>query len=301
MRFSLHSFNHFVPGAWFRLLPPRPHTTFSSRSPARHISYWHRPHTHPTKLPMVFLHGIGIGLYPYIPFLHDLAASDPTVGVLVLELMPISFRFSHTPLSKSAFTEEFMAILTQHDIQNFMLISHSYGTVLSTWLLHSEHISPRISSLILLDPVTILLHHPSVAYNFIHRAPTTANEWQLQYFASRDPDVAHLLSRHFFWADNILWKEELAGKKVGVVISGNDLIVDAPECWRYLTGRERAKNGSGDAVWADDGGDLIVIWCEGLDHAQVFDTQVKRRVVVALAEEFHEAQQRGERQGGGIV
>lgn len=215
--------------------------------------------------------------------------------------MPLSFRFSHTPLSKSAFTEEFTAILTQHDIQNFMLVSHSYGTILSTWLLHSEHLASRISSLILIDPVTILLHHPSVAYKFIHRAPTTANEWQLQYFASRDPDVANLLSRHFFWADNILWKEELAGKKVGIVISGNDLIVDAPECWRYLTGQERAKNGSGDVVWAKEGGDLIVIWCEGLDHAQVFDAQERRGVVVALAEEFHEAQQRGERQGVGIV
>jgi len=99
------------------------------------------PHTYPTKHPIIFLHGIGIGLYPYTSFLHDLAALDPTVGVLVLEFMPLSFRFSHTPLSKSAFTEEFTAILTQHDIQNFMLVSHSYGTVLSTWLLHCEHLA----------------------------------------------------------------------------------------------------------------------------------------------------------------
>ncbi|PWW76907.1 hypothetical protein C7212DRAFT_279205 [Tuber magnatum] len=289
IRFRLHSFNHFAPGAWLRIIPPRPHTTFSSLSPVRRISYWHRPHTHPTKLPIVFLHGIGIGLYPYIPFLHDLAALDPAVGILVLELMPISFRLSHTPLSRPAFTEEFTAILTQHDIQSFMLISHSYGTVLSTWLLRSERLSPRISSLVLIDPVVILLHHPSVAYNFVHRAPSTANEWQLQYFASRDPDVAHSLSRHFFWAENILWKEELAGRKVGVVISGNDLIINAPECWRYLTGRDVPESESGNLVWAGEaGGDLTVIWCEGVDHAQVFDTQVRRRVVVALAEEFLE-------------
>ncbi|KAG0635157.1 hypothetical protein HOY80DRAFT_1025266 [Tuber brumale] len=288
IRLRLHSFNHFAPGAWFRIIPPRPHTTLSSLSPARHISYWHRPHTHPTKLPIVFLHGIGIGLYPYIPLLHDLANLDPAVGILVLELMPISFRFSHTPLSRSAFTEEFTIILAQHDIRNFMLISHSYGTVLSTWLLHSEHLSLRISSLVLIDPVTILLHHPSVAYNFVHRAPNTANEWQLQYFASRDPDVAHSLSRHFFWAENILWKEELTGRKAGVVISGNDLIVDAPECWRYLTGRDRTKDESGNVVWTDGEGGSTVIWCEGLDHAQVFDTQASRRLVVTLVKEFVE-------------
>lgn len=171
-----------------------------------------------------------------------------------------------------------------------MLISHSYGTVLSTWLLHSEHLSPRISSLVLIDPVVILLHHPSVAYNFVHRAPSTANEWQLQYFASRDPDVAHSISRHFFWAENILWKEELAGRRVGVVISGSDLIADAPECWRYLTGRDAPKSESGNVVWTGETGDLTVIWCEGVDHAQVFDTQARRRVVVALVEEFLEGE-----------
>ncbi|RPB02856.1 hypothetical protein L873DRAFT_1672183 [Choiromyces venosus 120613-1] len=286
VRLRWHSFRHFTPGAWFRVLPPRPHTLFSARSPARHISYWQRPHTHPTKLPIVFIHGIGIGLYPYIPFLNDLASLDPTVGILVLELMPISFRFSHTPLSKSAFTAEFTEILSRHEIQNFILISHSYGTVLSTWLLHSESISPRISSLVLMDPVTLLLHLPSVAYNFVHRAPSSANEWQLQYFASRDPDVAHSLSRHFFWAENILWKEELAGKKVAVVISENDLIVDTPECWRYLTGRKRSKGETGNVVWTGEVGDLVVLWYDGLDHAQVFDTWGRRKIVVAIVEEF---------------
>ena len=35
--------------------------------------------------------------------------------------------------------------------------------------------------------------------------------------------------RHFFWAENVLWKEELEEQTVGVELSGEDLIVDAEE------------------------------------------------------------------------
>jgi hypothetical protein len=95
-----------------------------------------------------------------------------------------------------------------------------------------------VSSTLFIDPIPFLLHLPTVAFNFVYRKPRTANEWQLWYFASRDADVSRALSRYFFWTENVLWKEELEGRRVGVVLSGEDQIVNSEEVRRYLTGEQ---------------------------------------------------------------
>ena len=65
-------------------------------------------------------------------------------------------------------------------------------------MLDDPLLAPRISATLFVDPVTLLLHMPDVAYNFTIRAPKATNEWVLWYFASKDPGVAHTLGRHFF-------------------------------------------------------------------------------------------------------
>ena len=85
--------------------------------------------------------------------------------------------------------------------------------------------------------------------------------------------------RHFFRTENILWKKELEGKHVCVVLSGDDQIVDGGEVRKYLTGEEKERR------WEKGG--LEVLFFSGLNHAMVFDTREwRRRVldVVRLAE-----------------
>jgi hypothetical protein len=62
-----------------------------------------------------------------------------------------------------------------------------------------------------------------------------ANEHQLWYFASMDMGVSHTLSRHFFWSENILWKEDVGDRNVTVSVSGRDLIVDTESVGRYMS------------------------------------------------------------------
>jgi len=140
-------------------------------------------------------------------------------------------------------------------------------------------------------PIPSLFHLPSVAYNFIYRVPRTANQWQLWYFASRDADVARALSRHFFWTENILWKEELDGRSVGIALSGVDQIVDAEEVRGYLTGIDMEEmTGSGEdgeeicRQWEKDG--LEVLFYPRLDHAMVFDTLERRKPILDIVHRF---------------
>ena len=176
--------------------------------------------------------------------------------------------------------------------------------------------------------MSILLHLPDVAYNFTRRKPRGANEHQLYYFASMDMCVSHTLSRHFFWNENILWKEDLVGRRVTVSLGGRDLIVNTEAVGRYLSRDE--KFGISDASYSQDrlidiedarsletsrlmhrdplshgvegpidgedwkygtwsGGDLDVLWNPDLDHAQIFDDVASRgRLVKVIQTYSHE-------------
>lgn len=172
-------------------------------------------------------------------------------------------------------------VLAFHNIDDFVVCGHSYGTVISAHIMRSPEISKRVTAWLLVDPIPFLLHQPAVAYNFVYRPPKTANEWQLWYFASRDPDIARTLARHFFWAENILWREDIVGRRVGVVLSGRDQVVDTGEVRRYLT-----QDDDPEFRWASEDGMLEVLWYPNLDHSKVFDTHRDRKPMTEMMGRF---------------
>ncbi|KFY03303.1 hypothetical protein O988_01574, partial [Pseudogymnoascus sp. VKM F-3808] len=302
---------------FFTLLPLRPLTLLSTcRSPAKHITYWYRPHSSKTRLPVLFIHGIGIGLYPYTNLLRDLnnttesSGDDAGVGIIALEIMPISSRITHPALEEDVMVREIQAIVKHHDWSRFILVSHSYGSIISTHLLKSPLTAPLICRIVLVDPVSFLLHLPDVAYNFTARQPVRANEYMLWYFGSKDMGVAHSLARGFFWSQNIVWKEDLGvegengveGRDVTVVLSGRDLILDTEAVRQYLTasapeggipygnaghgqvdaGQDLVWSYSGSNIWIT-GRSLIAGRPGGILSKQSDRTRPKGRTVLALA------------------
>jgi len=294
---------------FFTVFPFRPLTILAaSRSPARHLTYWHRRHTSKKQLPVLFIHGIGVGLYPYTSFLRDLnrelkkaGTTDGEVGIIALEIMPVSSRITHPALEKDVMIMEIMEIIRYHGWSKFVLVSHSYGSIIAAHLLKSDKFTRLIGPTVFVDPVSFLLHLPDVAYNFIARPPARANEYQLWYFGSKDIGVAHTLARRFSWIDNIIWKEDLGvkgeknreeGRNVTVVLSGKDLIVDAESVGQYLIGASPEVWKSGKEAtrawkhrpWVGHG--LEVLWYEQLDHAQVFDFENTRLPVIKVISSY---------------
>lgn len=129
-----HSFN-FHRTSFLRCLaifPLRPFTLFATySSPGKNLTYWYRPHTSKTSLPILFIHGIGIGLYPYINFLADLNASDGEdsldgqVGIIAIEIMSVSSRITAEAMSKDEMCNEVRRTLKVHGWEKFVLVSHS--------------------------------------------------------------------------------------------------------------------------------------------------------------------------------
>jgi hypothetical protein len=114
------------------VFPPRPINLLTThRSPSKTLTYWHRPHTSKHRLPILFIHGIGIGLYPYINFLADINAEqginepDGELGIIAVEIMPVSFRITNEIMLKEKMCEEIHCILKSHRWEKFVLVSHS--------------------------------------------------------------------------------------------------------------------------------------------------------------------------------
>jgi hypothetical protein len=196
--------------------------------------------------------------------------------------------------------------------------------------------SDLIAAVLLIDPIPFLLHYPAVAYNFVYRQPRRANEWQLWYFASRDADIARALSRHFFWYECILFREDVLGATSGggytaeaatatageqgkmveqrrrpmpftVSLAGRDQIVDARAVRAYLTGIKDPE----EEVFGNAGGDeragrppsrwaqngLEVFYFPELDHATVFDTPRDRAPLIRALRRFVRQDEEGEETG----
>ncbi|KAL4779891.1 hypothetical protein BJX76DRAFT_339452 [Aspergillus varians] len=288
---------------FFTVFPFRPLTIPTGyRSPAQHLTYWHRRHTSKTRLPVLFIHGIGVGLYPYMKLLRDLNKEletgifdDGEVGIIALEIMPVSSRLTHPALEKDIMSREVLQIMQYHGWDRFVLVSHSYGSIIAGNLLKSELFAARIGPMIFIDPVTFLLHLPDVAYNFTAREPVRADEYVLWYFGSKDIGVAHMLARRFSWVDNIIWKEDLGtkceenkykGRNVTVVLSGKDAIVDAETVAQYLVGsssdaspgKQEVRQAWKGRPWV--GSSIELLWYEKLGHGQVFNFENTRRPVI---------------------
>lgn len=295
------------------VFPPRPWLMMdSSRSEASSLAYWIRPHSSKTRLPILHIHGIGIGLLPHSRLLRELdrqinadAPQDDQVGIIALEILQISNRLTSAIPPREQLLRDLTTILDANGYERFILVSHSYGSVLSTQLLKHAPLASRVSAAVLIDPITLLLHMPTVAYNFTVRPPRTAADWQLWHFASQDPCVAHCLGRHFFWYDNVLWRDELMalvkrGLRVTISIGGRDLIIDAEAVAKYVTehvvpdptvANDHMELDSGEGSvnfkqrkWTGSGLDLM--WWEDYDHAQVFYTKRDRGVLVDVIDKY---------------
>ena len=274
---------------------------------------------------MLFIHGVGVGLYPYTNFLRDINIKtgyfgdmDDTVGIIAIEIMAVSSRLTAQALDKDILVNEIKCILDYHRWTKCVLVGHSYGTVISTHLLKSPRTANLIGPVVLIDPICFLLHLPDVAYNFTARQPSHghAKELVLWYFGSMDIGIAHTLGRRFFWVENILWKEDLRDedgeeRDVTVVLSGKDDIVDVNAVRRYLSSvkhaaagcsgangmtstlpdnseKNKAEMDADDGIAALSGKGLETVWLEGFHHAQAFDFETMRDCLAKIVRRYTE-------------
>ncbi|KAJ8606804.1 hypothetical protein CTAYLR_010612 [Chrysophaeum taylorii] len=194
------------------------------RRPFGRLWFWIRDGPGQTVL---FLHGLGVGILPYIPLLRlfpshfrliipDLwyASLAPPIELWVKGGVPD--RDEHLRAIDAALGPT--TTTTKVDV-----FGHSYGTVVAAWLLHAR--PDRIRVLALAEPVALLVHHAHVARNFLYDPAPDLPRALVKRVVGMDPVVVHLLMRNFWWFENTIFVRDLKDTSTIVFLSEKDEVV----------------------------------------------------------------------------
>ena len=163
--------------------------------------------------PVLFLHGISSGWSFYMSMVRALGRDRAIILVDLDAIKVKSLRFSMP--SPQQFADAVRLILRRHRIPRVSVVGHSFGSVSANWFV--SRYPQLVSHLTLIDPVSMLLAFPDVAYSFIYRIPQNFSQWIIFFAASREITVSHMLHRQFWWYQNILWLEDIPDH-IGVVV-----------------------------------------------------------------------------------
>ncbi len=125
------------------------------------------------------------------------------------------------PLGRAMFLDHVSAIIAHHGWDRFILVAHSYGSVLATHMVRSPSLGPRLSRWCSSTPLACF--YTSQTWRLTLRGaclggPMSGNFGSLPVWI---PGVAHTLGRHFFWRENVIWKEELLQRGDGMGSPGS--------------------------------------------------------------------------------
>ncbi|KAI1795198.1 hypothetical protein LXA43DRAFT_993885 [Ganoderma leucocontextum] len=220
--------------------------------------------------PIVFMHGLGLGLTQYCRFLERVFVAIPDHPVLVPLLPHVSQDILHPrylrPMGRQEMAQCLAGLISelgwaditeptsdtpdsedqvrseQGDIKapapkGVTMLSHSNGSFAHAWLLKAHPGMATRSCFV--DPVTFCSWEGDLCYNFVYRPCANGLDLVIKYFVGMELGVANFLQRHFDWSSNSLWYEEIPNakdlKKTMFVLGGKDTIIDANRVKRYLT------------------------------------------------------------------
>jgi hypothetical protein len=141
--------------------------------------------------PIVFVHGIGLGLLPYLPLIDALLGTGRPI--MLPEIPFVSgFRPFQSPngvLPPAVVSSTMTAMLASHGFLKATWMGHSYGT---TWLSYMCKYAPKtVAALLFLDPICFCLHVPYLTKQFVYMRPDPVciiwmSKRYIQYVISRE-------------------------------------------------------------------------------------------------------------------
>lgn len=199
-----------------------------------------RAHNEDEPTPIVFIHGVGLGLLPYLLVLARLTAGG--VPLLIPEIRHVSMRLCKRVPCASEMASRVVKAMDTLGVQQACVFGHSYGTFIASRLVQGH--SSRVHSLAVIDPVCFGMFLPSLLRNFIYRSLWDAFKeggWKKLlrclpvWFVSREVHAAYTFCRRFFWTEVNLWPEELPSRSL-VVLAGADELLHADEIRQVVSG-----------------------------------------------------------------
>eukprot|EP00531_Pseudo-nitzschia_arenysensis_P021406 CAMPEP_0116129250 /NCGR_PEP_ID=MMETSP0329-20121206/7827_1 /TAXON_ID=697910 /ORGANISM="Pseudo-nitzschia arenysensis, Strain B593" /LENGTH=854 /DNA_ID=CAMNT_0003623511 /DNA_START=204 /DNA_END=2764 /DNA_ORIENTATION=+ len=180
--------------------------------------------------PVVFVHGIGVGLIVYIPLIDALMESGRPLFLpelpYVSALRP--WQSSRNVLSPAVVASTMTAMLAYHGFEKGCFIGHSYGT---SWLSYvCKYAHSAVAALLFLDPICFCLYHPHLTKSFVYHRPDPGS---IAFIARTDMMVNWTIQRAFPWTWIVLFLDQVT-VPCTIFLADRDALVPAEKVMSYL-------------------------------------------------------------------
>jgi pimeloyl-ACP methyl ester carboxylesterase len=182
------------------------------------------------KLPLVFVHGIGVGLIAYMSLIDALLRTGRPI--MLPEIPYVSgfrpWQSPHAVLQPAVVCSTMTALLATHGFFQATWVGHSYGT---SWLSCMCQYAPHaVAGLVFLDPICFCLHMPRLTQSFVYHKPDPGT---ISYVVRTDVIVNWTIQRSFPWAWIALFIEQIT-VPCAIFLSDDDALVPALKIEAYL-------------------------------------------------------------------
>eukprot|EP00980_Cylindrotheca_fusiformis_P027687 scaffold22210_cov122-Cylindrotheca_fusiformis.AAC.1 len=186
------------------------------------------------KVPIVFVHGIGIGLLTYM---HLISYLVKTGRPIFLPEIPYVSGFrpwlsSNSVLTPTVVASTLNAMLATHGFSEGVFAGHSYGT---SWLSYVCKYAPNaVAALLFLDPICFCLHTPRLTRNFVYNTPDPGS---ISYMVRTDMMVNWTIQRAFPWIWIALFVDQIE-VPCTVFLGDKDALVPADRIEKYFRSKD---------------------------------------------------------------
>lgn len=187
--------------------------------------------------PILFCHGIGLGLAPYVPMVLRLAATGRPI--IAVEFKHLAMRWTQRVPTVEEAVAELAATLASFNVERCDAVGHSFGTL---FLSRLSQVHPQlVRTLALMDPVCCTMWTGDLVGSFVVK-PHACRNGLVTWTISRDLHAAAAVSRRFFWTHYNMWAAD-DSKKSGLIrtllaVGGRDNLVSATHVAATVAGNE---------------------------------------------------------------
>jgi pimeloyl-ACP methyl ester carboxylesterase len=215
------------------------------------ISYWYR---RGVGTPVVFVHGIGIGLAAYRKPLAELTLTN--APLFFVEIDAVSTTLSKEKMQPMpVVTADILKMLDEHESGSpGVFIGHSFGTSVLAGVVRDA--PSRVAGMVFVEPVCFLLNLSKVTKRFLY----AKDAGPILDIIRMDPGNAETIRRRFWWQESSVFLADLRklrGKPVACFLADDDKIVPSEDVASYL-GRARFRKieveryAGGHGEWQSD-------------------------------------------------
>ncbi|CAI5514034.1 unnamed protein product [Closterium sp. Naga37s-1] len=213
---------------------------------------------------VVLVHGLGLGLTPYLSFVHMLSRSYSNKKLIVVELAHLAVRLATSSPTIDDVADGLTDAMAVHGMQSAIFVGHSYGALVLARQVRKH--PETVSAMGFVDPACFLLCLPKVLFNFIYKVPgspsigDTIAEAVRWFLCGRELQVARALCRGFNWHSYQVWADDIPVHRSVVMLAGQDQIVPSEHIRNYLANTP-----------------VDVMYNDGYHHAQILFSDAKQR------------------------